>query len=69
MARRVQKFEGTDRQVRGAIMKVLREATGPVDRDAIAHASKDEEQLHRALQSLLVDELVVDTDGKLGLPR
>lgn len=69
VARRVQKFEGTDRQVRGAIMKVLRDATGPVDRGAIAHASKDEEQLHRALQSLLVDGLVVDTDGKLRLPR
>ena len=50
-------------------MKVLRDATGPVDRDAIAHASKDGEQLHRALQSLLVDGLVVDADGKLGLPR
>ncbi len=50
-------------------MKVLRDATGPVDRGAIAHASKDEEQLHRALQSLLVDGLVVDTDGKLRLPR
>ena len=50
-------------------MKVLRDSTGPVDRGAIAHATKEEEQLQRALHSLLVDGLIVDTDGKLGLPR
>ena len=31
-ARRVQRFEGTDRQVRGRIMAVLRESLGPVRR-------------------------------------
>ena len=69
VARRVQKFEGTDRQVRGAIMKVLRDAPGPVDRGAIAHASKDDKQLMRALQSLIDDGLVVERGEHVGLPQ
>ena len=34
-----QAWQGTDRQVRGAIMAVLREASGPVAREALLHPS------------------------------
>ncbi|MCX2163495.1 HhH-GPD family protein [Corynebacterium auriscanis] len=63
-AKRVQKFEGTDRQVRGKIMGLLRSrkdsrATG-AEIDLLWH---DKAQLTRAVNSLVADGLAERTDG------
>lgn len=67
--RKIQKFTGTDRQVRGKIMKVLREATEPVPQSAIDIVWPDDAQRSRALYSLLEDGLAAqDADGRFRLP-
>jgi A/G-specific adenine glycosylase len=67
--RRVQKFAGTDRQVRGRLLDVLRAAHGPVDAAALEPAWDDAVQRSRCLDSLLVDGLVEQTaDGLFSLP-
>ena len=67
--RKVQKFEGTDRQVRGKIMKVLRDADAPVSQSAIDVVWPDDAQRSRALYSLLEDGLAAqDADGRFRLP-
>ncbi|WOC11763.1 Adenine DNA glycosylase [Gordonia sp. MP11Mi] len=65
-ARRVQKFEGTDRQARGRLLDVLRGTHGPVERTALDLAwERDPGQRARALDSLLVDGLIEVTDDGL----
>ena len=67
--RRVQKFAGTDRQVRGRLLDVLRAAHEPVEADALTPVWEDAVQRARCLDSLLVDGLVVQTaDGRFSLP-
>ncbi len=56
--RRMQRFAGTDRQVRGQIMAVLRDAHGPVGRSAIEAAWAEPIQRERALDGLVADGLV-----------
>ncbi|WP_246097798.1 A/G-specific adenine glycosylase [Rhodococcus spelaei] len=64
--RKVQKFAGTDRQVRGRLMDVLRESHGPVERARLDQVwLSDTTQRDRALVSLLVDGLVEQTDDGL----
>ncbi|MDX6224567.1 MAG: A/G-specific adenine glycosylase [Frankiales bacterium] len=65
---RTQGYEGTDRQVRGRIMAVLRAQRGAVARDLLEAASDDAVQRERALQSLLDDGLVVLAPGGFALP-
>ncbi|MGU3291873.1 A/G-specific adenine glycosylase [Williamsia sp. M5A3_1d] len=67
--RKVQKFAGTDRQVRGLILDQLRAADGPVGRDRIdAVWLSDIGQRERALDSLLADGLMETTsDGRFCL--
>lgn len=68
-ARRVQKFAGTDRQVRGRLLDVLRAAHEPVDAAALETAWDDPVQRSRCLDSLLTDGLVEQTeDGLFRLP-
>jgi A/G-specific adenine glycosylase len=68
-ARRVQKFTGTDRQVRGRLLDVLRAAHEPVDAAALEPAWDDVVQRSRCLDSLLTDGLVEQTpDGLFTLP-
>ncbi|WIM67349.1 A/G-specific adenine glycosylase [Corynebacterium breve] len=68
-SKKVQKFAGTDRQVRGKIMKVLREADAPVGQSKIDVVWPDKAQLSRALFSLLDDGLAVQDDqGLFHLP-
>ncbi|MGY1820620.1 A/G-specific adenine glycosylase [Geodermatophilus sp. SYSU D00079] len=68
-ARRVQKFAGTDRQVRGRLLDVLRGAEGPVAASLLDEAWSDAVQRARCLDSLLVDGLVEQTpDGRFRLP-
>lgn len=57
--KRVQKFEGTDRQVRGKIMRLLREARSPVPLAQIDAVWEDAAQRSRALFSLVEDGLAV----------
>jgi A/G-specific adenine glycosylase len=64
-AKAVQKFAGTDRQVRGRLLDVLRGAPGPVTRALLDAAWSDAGQRDRCLDSLLVDGLVEQTDGGL----
>lgn len=57
--RRAQAYTGTDRQARGALLAVLREATAPVPRtELLAAWPIDPQQGVRALESLLDDGLV-----------
>jgi len=59
--RRGQGYRGTDRQARGALLAVLREAAGPVGRDALDAAVADTlapAQRDRALAALAADRLV-----------
>ncbi|ORI19365.1 A/G-specific adenine glycosylase [Rhodococcus sp. 1168] len=65
-AKKVQKFTGTDRQVRGKLMSVLRETDGPVDRARLDVVwLSDPGQRDRALDSLLVDGLIEQTAAGL----
>ncbi len=57
-ARRRQTYEGTDRQCRGRLLRVLREADGPVRRPDLEAAWPDPLQRERALDSLVADGLV-----------
>ncbi|MFT4201219.1 A/G-specific adenine glycosylase [Gordonia sp. (in: high G+C Gram-positive bacteria)] len=64
--KRTQRYEGTDRQVRGRLLDVLRETHGPVERARLDQAwTVDPGQRARALDSLLVDGLVEVTDEGL----
>jgi A/G-specific adenine glycosylase len=64
-ARRVQKFAGTDRQVRGRLLDVLRAAHHPVTAGELDAAWDDAVQRSRCLDSLLSDGLVEQTDAGL----
>jgi A/G-specific adenine glycosylase len=68
-ARRVQRYAGTDRQVRGRLLDVLRGNDSPVTRAQLDVAwLSDTAQRDRALDSLLVDGLVEQTaDGRFAL--
>ena len=67
--RRVQKFAGTDRQVRGRLLDVLRAAHEPVPAVLLHDAWADAAQRDRCLDSLLVDGLVEQSeDGRFTLP-
>ena len=67
--RSVQTFVGTDRQVRGRLMEVLRGSPEPVERAALDAAWADAAQRDRCLDSLLVDGLAEQLDdGRFALP-
>ena len=63
--RRGQAWAGTDRQVRGRLMAVLREADGPVTRAALDAAWDDPVQRDRCLETLVFDGLVEPLSGEL----
>jgi A/G-specific adenine glycosylase len=67
--RPVQAFAGTDRQVRGRLLDVLRGADAPVERAALDAVWVDSAQRDRCLDSLLVDGLAEQLDdGRFALP-
>ena len=67
--RRPQAYAGTDRQVRGRLLGVLRDADGPVDGDLLAQVWDEPVQRARALDGLVVDGLVDPLpDGRFALP-
>ncbi len=67
--RKVQTFAGTDRQVRGLLLDVLRDNAVPVDKARLDVVwTRDVTQRERALHSLLTDGLVEQTtDGRFAL--
>jgi A/G-specific adenine glycosylase len=68
-ARRGQGYAGTDRQVRGLLLAVARDAPGPVTGRALDAVWPDAEQRQRALAGLLHDGLLVRaTRGRYALP-
>ena len=68
VARRTQLYDGTDRQARGRLLAVLRDASDPVARDILDLAWPNAAQRDRALASLLADGLVEHSAGRYGLP-
>ncbi len=68
-AKPVQRFAGTDRQVRGLLLDVLRDTSTPVAKTRLDVVWSDAGQRDRCLDSLLVDGLVEQTaDGMFALP-
>lgn len=61
--RRGQGYEGTDRQCRGSLLAVLREADGPVSSARLDAAWPDAQQRTRALASLVADGLAEQLPG------
>lgn len=57
-ARPTQRFEGTDRQVRGKLMAILRAADHPVTESELAPACDDPVQRARCLDTLIADALI-----------
>jgi A/G-specific adenine glycosylase len=67
--RKPQPYAGTDRQVRGRLLAVLRDADGPVAGQMLAAAWDEPVQRARALDGLVADGLVDPLpDGRFGLP-
>ncbi len=67
--RPVQTYAGTDRQVRGRLLAVLRDATGAVPRLELDAVWDDDVQRERALAGLLADGLVQPAGpGRYRLP-
>jgi len=68
--RRQARYEGSDRQARGAVMKELRDAAPvPVRLDDVVADWPDRRQRDRAIDSLIADGLAEASDGVLRLPR
>jgi A/G-specific adenine glycosylase len=63
------KYEGSDRQARGAVLKLLRETRSSVSRAELTAVWPDALQRDRAVLSLLDDGLVVVIGDKFGLPE
>jgi A/G-specific adenine glycosylase len=67
--RQAQAWAGTDRQCRGRLLAVVRDAVGSVQRSLLDAAWGDAEQRERCLASLLDDGLVVEAAaGRYALP-
>ncbi|WP_110208426.1 A/G-specific adenine glycosylase [Nocardioides daejeonensis] len=66
--RKVQTYAGTDRQVRGRLLGVLRDAPGRVPKARLDQAWHEPVQRERALQSMLDDGLVVQHGDLYALP-
>lgn len=67
--RKVQTYAGTDRQCRGRLLAVLRDAHGAVPKTRLDTVWENAEQRERCLVSLVEDGLAaVDADGRYRLP-
>lgn len=67
--RRAQPYSGSDRQCRGALLAVLRSASGPLPAGTLDACWPEQRQRTRVLDSLLADGLAVRHRGDLiGLP-
>lgn len=67
--RRQPRYEGSDRQARGALLAVLRDAHGAVSAAELRSSWADEGQYRRALDGLISDKLAVElASGHVVLP-
>ncbi|MGN6161410.1 MAG: A/G-specific adenine glycosylase [Marmoricola sp.] len=66
--RKAQTYAGTDRQCRGRLLAVLRDAPGTVNAAALVKAWSLDAQRDRALASLIADGLVVQEGDRYRLP-
>ena len=67
--RRPQGYAGTDRQVRGRLLAVLRDSAVPVEPELLAQVWDEPVQRARALDGLVADGLVDPlADGTYALP-
>jgi A/G-specific adenine glycosylase len=62
--RRSQRYEGTDRQARGAVLAILRAQAVPVRRSQLRTAWADDVQLARAIDGLVADGLIEPAGGR-----
>lgn len=63
-------YRGSDREARGAILRMLRESDAPLPRARLATAWPDDVQRDRALRALIADGLVERaTRGRFSLPQ
>ena len=62
---RSQPYAGSDRQCRGALLAVLRDASGPVTAARLDAAWPDQEQRARALAALVADGLAASLPGRM----
>jgi A/G-specific adenine glycosylase len=63
------RYQGSDRECRGRLLGVLREAAGPVAAGRLAVAWPDSRQRARALRALVADGLAAElADGRYALP-
>ena len=67
--RRQARFEGSDRQVRGLVMRELRAAHRPITRAELEPVCDDPAQLVRAIEGLLADGLMVGDRSGYRLPE
>lgn len=63
--RRPQRYAGTDRQVRGLLLAVMRESPEPIPRAKLDAVWSDSDQRARALSGLLADGLIRELDHDL----
>jgi len=66
--RRVQAYEGTDRQARGRVLGMLREHPDPVALDEVLTALPRPDQARLAVDTLIRDGLIVQIGDALALP-
>lgn len=67
--RRQPRYEGSDREVRGRLLQVVRDAQGPVTRASLTRCWPDAAQRDRALAGLVADGLLVaEPRGRYRLP-
>ena len=68
--RRGQTWHGTDRQVRGSVLQLLRESPAPLARASLESAGPDPAQVERCIASLIEDGLLEPAGrGRFRLPR
>jgi A/G-specific adenine glycosylase len=64
------KYEGSDRQERGRILRELRSSDVALPIKQLRKSAKNEQQFDRALQSLIKEELIIDVPrGRVSLPE
>jgi A/G-specific adenine glycosylase len=68
--RKQARYEGSDRQARGVVLRALREAApAPLPQERALERWPDRAQRDRAILSLLADGLIESEDGLLRLPQ
>lgn len=66
--RAAQRWHGTDRQVRGLVLQLLREADAPVSQARVDLVWSDDAQRRRCVASLIEDGLIDPVPGGYALP-